>query len=151
MRKTSKSRKLWLTLVFLLIFHSTAEGVNPPANLWKGLIAEDTSGSYESYLAIALVVRNRLDAHMNHGLCALKRKNLDSFIAKEVNYAKIRYNKDLVGIAQKAISDAFSYKVKDITGGANHYEYVERYGKPKWARNMVVTTKIGNHTFYKGR
>lgn len=37
----------------------------------------------------------------------------------------------------------------DITLGATHFEAVEKYGMPYWAKGMKVTVKIGEHTFFK--
>ena len=37
----------------------------------------------------------------------------------------------------------------DTTGGATHFEANEIYGEPYWAKEMIVTVKIGEHTFYK--
>lgn len=37
----------------------------------------------------------------------------------------------------------------DITLGATHWENTKAFGKPYWAANMIVTTNIGSHTFYR--
>jgi spore germination cell wall hydrolase CwlJ-like protein len=36
----------------------------------------------------------------------------------------------------------------NLTKGATHFESI-RYPRPKWAKDMIVTAKIGNHVFYK--
>jgi spore germination cell wall hydrolase CwlJ-like protein len=37
----------------------------------------------------------------------------------------------------------------DITGGATHYENVNKYGTPNWARRMTLTFEYKHHKFYK--
>lgn len=112
---------------------------HPPKNLYKGLIAEDASG--KSMYAIACVVRNRLNKGMNPGLCGLKRRALDKFVRRE--------GRKTEHLAKAVVKKVFIEKGKDITGGATHYEAVERYGLPYWAVNMQPTIKIGEHQFFK--
>jgi spore germination cell wall hydrolase CwlJ-like protein len=45
--------------------------------------------------------------------------------------------------------EAWAMRTQDITDGATHFENVEAFGTPAWARHMTVTAKIGRHTFYK--
>jgi hypothetical protein len=123
-------------LILTLIIVSQVKAENsPPANLWKGLIAESAEGDYSTYLIIASVVRNRLDAGMNHGLVAMKRKNLDSFVSREIAYAKTR-GKDLKALAEKAIAEVFSGK--DYAYGATYYEHTKIYGMPKFWKNFKI-------------
>ncbi|MBI4707764.1 MAG: cell wall hydrolase [Candidatus Omnitrophica bacterium] len=112
-----------------------------PTNLWKGLIAEDVSGGYQGMYAVACCVRNRLNMGMNTGLMALKRRRLDEFVRREGRSAEL--------IAKDIVKKVFEQSAPDITRGATHYEAVETYGMPKWARSMVRTVKIGKHTFFK--
>lgn len=48
--------------------------------------------------------------------------------------------------AEWAVKVAY-FKGTDYSQGATHFH--ADYVKPKWARNMCVTTKIGRHIFYK--
>lgn len=114
-----------------------------PANLWKGLIAEDVAGGYQGMYAVACCVRNRLNTGLNTGLCGLKRKDLDAFVNRQPK----KYH----AIAKQIIKQVFEDNSPDITGGGTHYEAVEKYGLPRWARGMIRTAKIGEHTFYKDR
>ena len=158
----NRNKKLYLSLVFLLIFNcpfspysrqnSYAESqIKYPNNLWKGLIAESTNATYEEWYAVACVVRNRLNSGLWHGLVGLKRTNLDSFVEKEVKYMKSRYGKDIEALTKSIIKEVFEQNGKDITKGATHYENIERYGIPYWAAKMTIVCKIGEHTFYKER
>ncbi len=91
--------------------------------------------------AVACCVRNRLDLGMDHGLCAMKRPNLQRFVKRE--------GKNVELMAKDIIRKVFHQRTADVTCGATHYEAVEKYGTPRWARSMVRTTKIGAHTFFK--
>ncbi|MFA5385692.1 MAG: hypothetical protein WC364_13740 [Eubacteriales bacterium] len=137
---------LWVTII--LIFTGIKSFVKPAhvelviqTNLWKGLIAEDVSGGYQGMYAVACCVRNRLNAGMDHGLVAMKRKDLNQFCHKQGN----NYQQMAKGIINKVFSQAGP----DITGGATHYEAVERYGLPNWAKDMVKTVKVGEHTYFR--
>lgn len=139
----------FILLSICLIFLSyKAEAQTIPANLWKGIIAEDTSAGYQGMYAVASCVRNRINAGLGHGLCALNRKNLNRFVEKEVDYGKKKYGVDYEAMAKDIIRKVFTQNTPDTTKGATHYEAVEKYGTPRWAKNMVKTVKIGPHTFF---
>lgn len=124
----------------------------PPSGIWKAVIAENTNpDSYDNYLATVCVVRNRLKQNMNHGLVAMKRKDLDSFVETNASYVRSKYKKDIISWAKKAVYEVFYNNTPDITGGADHYEDVEKYGEPYWAKDMVITKKIGGRTFYRSK
>lgn len=142
-------------IAFVVVFGAVkiARAEEYTDNLWQGLVAEDTSGDYETYLCIASVVRNRLNKGMTIGLVALKRKNLDSFVAKECAYA-LKHGKDLKKLSQDAIREVFSGK--NYVNGATHYEHTEVYITPNWAKNMQVVEILyqGTYkeiTFWKAR
>jgi hypothetical protein len=127
---------LLATIFILVIFIGTARAqIVAPANLWKGLIAESTKGDIEEYRCIASVVRNRLNKGMWHGLVALKRKDLDRFVAREV-----AYNPILATLAKKAVQEEWDY-----ANGATHYEHTGVYPVPSWAKKMKIVKIL-----YKG-
>lgn len=133
-----------LFLVIMLLCVSSSIAMPPiPNGLWKGLIAEDVSGGYQGMYAVACCVRNRLDAGMNHGLCGLKRKDLDAFVNRQPK----KYH----AMAKRIVIQVFEQNAPDNTGGATHYEAIERYGLPYWTKNMIKTVRIGEHTFFKER
>jgi len=125
--------------IFFLIFSvfaKVARASEIPPNLWQGIVAEDTSGDYQTYLVIASVVRNRIDNGMNHGLVALKRKNLDKFVKDNCAYILKTKGLNLEDLATKAIREVLSGK--DYAFGATHYEHTGVYPMPSWAKNMQV-------------
>jgi Cell wall hydrolyses involved in spore germination len=128
-------------IVLLSVLVSACHASTVPDNLWKGLIAEAVSEGPDGMYAVACVVRNRLNAGMNTGLVALKRKDLDGFVKREGRKTEL--------IAKAIVEKVFYKNSPDVTCGATHYEAIQKYGTPRWARQMVVTTKIGCHTFYK--
>lgn len=130
------------SLLFILSVLSPIEAKQSyPTNLWQGLIAEDVSGGYEGMYAVACCVRNRLNIGMNTGLVGLNRKDLNKFVKRE----GVKYEL----MAKDIVRKVFIENAPDVTHGATNYEAVERYGLPKWAKNMVRTAKIGEHTFFK--
>jgi hypothetical protein len=144
MKRQILERIIYLMLfIFALFIYSADAQISYPKNLWKGLIAEDVAGGYQGMYAVACCVRNRLNAGMNTGLVALKRKNLDEFVRKEGR--KVEF------IAKSIVREVFEENGIDTTEGACFYENITAFGMPKWAYSMVKTVKIGEHTFFKAR
>lgn len=112
-----------------------------PLNLWKGLIGEAVSDGYIGMEAVACCVRNRLDKNMSIGLVALKRGRLNGFVRRQGKKYEI--------MAKDIVQKVFYENSPDITGGATNYENVKVFGYPKWARDMILTEKIGDHWFFK--
>jgi hypothetical protein len=138
-----KIYKFMVMVILILGCTSFAQAQQPPENLWKGLIAEDVAGGYKGMYAVACCVRNRIDSGMNHGLVAMRRKDLDRFVKRE--------GKDAESMAKDIVRKVFRDRSPDVTRGATHYEAVEKYGLPRWALGMDRTVKIGEHTFFKKR
>jgi hypothetical protein len=112
----------------------------PPANLWKGIIAEAVGEGFEGQYAAACVCRNRLKKGMNTGLAGLKRNDLDAFVAKEGPEAE--------KTAKEIVADVFEHNSEDTTGGALYFESTD-FERPWWAKDRVKTVQIGKHIFYK--
>lgn len=118
-----------------------AEAMTYPANLWQGLIAEACNQGYDGMYAVACCVRNRLNAGMNTGLCALKRKDLDAFCKRQGSQVE--------KMAKDIIKKVFEQNAPDTVFGATHYENIKAYGWPKWSKDMAVVAKIKDHTFFR--
>lgn len=112
-----------------------------PSNLWKGIMGEAVGEGYQGMYAVTCAYRNRLNENLSLGCVALKRKDLDQFIEKQGK----KYQK----MAKDIVRKVFEENGPDITKGATHYENIEKFGTPRWAKKMEITTKIGHHTFFK--
>lgn len=131
-----------LILIVLLSFMQLAyANVQPPKDLWKGVLAESVSEGYEGMYAVTCVVKNRIEKGMSIGLSGMKRKDLDGWISKNTTESHRK-------MARSLVEAVFNGK-EDITYGSTHYENLERFGVPYWATSMKKTVKIGSHTFYK--
>lgn len=138
----SRSKRLFLLAVFLLVFHSgEARAHDVPTNMYRGIMAEAVGEGDRGMYAVACVYRNRLNAGIPLGCVGLKRKDLIRFCNRESAGAN--------NAANRIVSQVFVKHEPDITGGATHYENIEAFGMPRWAKNMKVTAKIGRHTFFK--
>ena len=138
-------RKIILIAIFTVLMVTQVFAYEVSDNLYKALIAEDTSGDYQTYLAIASCVRNRLNKGMTHGLVAMKRKDLDAFMKREITYAHAVKNIDLESQAKRAIREVFILN-KDYANGATHYEHTGKYKKPKWAKDMRIVKVLHKGT-----
>ena len=138
------AKKVLIIVVFLslfLDFHLVyAKKISPPDNLWKGILGEAASERREGMYAVVCVYRNRLRNGLPLGCVALKRRDLDKFVKKQGEKYK--------EMAKKIIREVFEEDAPDITNRATHYENVEKFGLPSWAKKMKITAKIGRHTFF---
>jgi len=134
-------KKLIITIILIFICSSASAETLYPENLWQGLMGEAVSEGYKGMYAVGCVYRNRIRQGKGLGCVALKRRALAQWCAKQ----GIKYE----GMAKDIIYKLFILDYPDITGGATHYEAIEKYGKPYWVKDMVKTIKIGEHTFYK--
>ena len=98
------------------------------------IITEAGGEPFEGQVGVAEVLRNR--GWNTQGFCGLRGHQL----------AACR-DPVLRSRADRAITQAKNGSA--ITKGATHFENIEAFGWPKWSRGMVVTAKIGHHTFMK--
>ncbi len=129
--------KIILVLLFLLITSPEFAYAKIPDNLYMGIVCEDTSGNMQTYLAIASVVKNRLDRGMNNGLVSLQRKDLEHFFWREYQYAINVRGIDLSERAWLAIDEVFNQN-KDYANGATYYEHTGVYPIPKYTQNLKL-------------
>jgi len=138
-RKVASSLAPFFIAIFL--FGTTdpvsAQTVQPP--YWQVIMAEAVSDGYQGMYAVACVIRNR--GGDLHGFCGSKRKDISLFCNRQGG--------KFMRQAREIERTVFKDNGPDITHGATHFEAVEKYGMPKWARGMKVTAKIGEHTFFK--
>lgn len=134
--------KRLIIITAVLLLPANVLSFNTPKNLWKALIAEAAGEGTTGMYAVACVVRNRLNAGMDPGLCGAHRKDLNTFVARQGK--KIEHR-------AKAIVEMVFYKNgDDITDGAVYFEstdYPENIKKfdAKYKRVM----HLGKHIFYK--
>ncbi len=126
-----------IAFAIVLVIIANIAGAEPP--YWQVIMAEAVSEGYDGMYAVACVIRNR-DYNLR-GFAGAKRKDLADFCERNGQ----RYILQAKEIERLVFKEA----AKDTTGGATHFEALERYGVPYWARSMQKTCKIGRHTFFK--
>lgn len=146
----NKNKRLYLILVFLLIFKSLGFcGSDISKYPVASTIAGEAGGEgYKGMYAVACVIQNRSRLYN----MSLEKVVSKQFYGKDTPYAKKIFNlkkEEILGIVKLLESG----QLKDITGGATHFENVERFGMPKYIsknpKRWKVTCKIGHHTFFK--
>ncbi|GAH64029.1 unnamed protein product, partial [marine sediment metagenome] len=95
----------------------------------------------QGIIAVAWVLRNRLDTGMSVGFCALDREDLNFFIWRQP-----QWKKDLVEDIWNKVKAG---QIADPTGGAKYFENVNAFGDPPWINDVEFVISIGNHRFYK--
>lgn len=134
----------FLFFIFVLVFgaYFAANAAEPPAGLWRAIVAEAADQGYEGMYAVACCVKNRIERGNTIGLCGAKRPDFFSFTEKQgENTAKQ---------AKMAVRAVFVENGPDVTKGATLFENVHRFGFPKsWDRlKVVAVADIGDHTFF---
>lgn len=100
------------------------------------IIGEAEDQGYKGMCAVAHAIRNRGTLNGVYGLHAKR-------VVKKLYSPSTYHNAELAWIRSKTEFD--------FTLAATHWEAVQRYGFPSWARNMVMTIKIKDHSFFKVR
>lgn len=95
--------------------------------------------------AVGEVARRR---NTSAAFSTLRRKDLESFIARQARWYKAVHKKELREVALTAWEKS---KSSDMTRGATLYENVGAFGFPKsWNPSRVIkVAKIGDHTFFR--
>ena len=124
--------KYILAIILAFFLHSLVYGEEIPKDqVIRAMIGEASNQGYEGLYAISCAIRNRGTLK---GVYGAKAKRVDSEPAWIWKLAERAYLASLSGI--------------DVTNGATHWESID-FKTPYWAKDMVVTARIGKHIFYK--
>lgn len=99
----------------------------------NAIIGEAQGEGYRGMYAVACAIRNRGTLNGVYGGNSL-HNNVSGQIMQQAMKA---WYESAVG--------------EDVTHGADHWDSVERFGKPWWASSMTRTAIIGHHCFYKSK
>lgn len=106
----------------------------------KCVLGEYEAGTLRDMTATAEALRNRGTTQGVYGCKAVSVRGGKYYRGKR------RIPDYAVSIARQAWKDA---RYSNLTDGGTHWEAVETFGTPYWAKNMVKTGKVGLHTYYK--
>ncbi len=134
--------KIFIYIMVLLSNTGNVSAYIVPDNLWKGLLAEASGEGRDGMYRVACVIRNRINLGMNHGLCSLKRNDLNGFVRRE---GRIKEKE-----AKEIVQKVFQEKGEDVTNGATHFESID-FREPRWVKKMVYLGQYKKHKFYKER
>lgn len=130
---------LWAMLTVAGCTVASAEVVGSQSSVREvdavlAIIGEAENQGYDGMLAVACAIRNRGTLQGVYGIKAPR--------VVQKKYSPKTYAKALK--AWRASSDC------DVTNGADHWENVKAFGKPKWAKTMKLTYVCKDHEFYRG-
>lgn len=110
--------------------------------VYEAIVLTEASGEpFEGKVGVAEVLRNR--NFRTSGFSGILREDLNDWLRRE------RRNGKTVQDSRRALRIACAGS--DTVHGATHFENVEVFGRPRWAKGMKVTAKIGRHTFLKSK
>lgn len=122
-----------LFLVLLLVLSPKARAAISNESAIKAIAGEAEGEGARGMLAVACAIRNR--GHLR-GVYGVK--------APRVIRGRIRPH-----TWREAARAWRESRLRDITGGADHWHNVKREGKRKWTREFKRTAVIGRHEFFK--
>ena len=130
-------------LIFILLIAASVQAgqTTSSPDLWKVIMAEAVSEGYDGMYGVACVIRNR--GGDLRGFAGTHRKDLDAFCDRQ--------GKRYIEMAKRIETIVFKNNGRDITNGATHFENIQKFGIPYWAKKMDRVAVIGSHTFYKER
>lgn len=99
----------------------------------KCIIGEAANQGYDGLVAVADALQNRGTTKGVYGCISARAGKEPAWVWT---------------MARRAWQEA---KTSNPVGGADHWEAVGLYGEPYWAKSMVRTVKIKDHTFYKAK
>ena len=173
-----QSRKLFLAIVFTLIFNSSAQAAGIPGwmlhpsymkaaeeekditliRIFASVIYGEAAGEpFEGQKAVAVAFINRWKNprhRYGHYLVEVLAKGSAAFYTQSPQYRKA-WTQDLNGYERiiynriERYCEALLKGSEELFHTGTHFEYIEAYGVPDWAPSMEVIGKYGNHTFYK--
>lgn len=127
-----KTMKTTIVLLACLLCSWSAQGQISDEQAVRAIVGEASGEGYKGMLGVASAIRNR--GHLR-GVYGLNAKHSQ------------HESKATWDLARKAWAESAT---RDITGAATHWDNVSRK-TPYWAKSMVVTIRIGRHTFYRPR
>ena len=144
--------KFWMGFILMFVFGCLLAGVAFSAESMdrdravRAIIGEAEGEGYDGMYAVACGLRNRgsFDGVYGDRAVILHKGRLWRFKDGQPQY---EISTEIIQKAGKAWSNA--EWGEDVTGGATHWENIDQFGVPYWARGLKKTAKIGSHTFYK--
>lgn len=139
---TGKSVFFAFILIFsgLSLAHADKIVISYDEKAIKSIIGEAENQGYDGMLAIACAIRNRGTLKGVYGLNAPRVKN-NKYTKRIYLEAKQAWE-----TSKKLIQWGGNY---DASGGANHWENINQFGKPYWADKCIQTVIIKDHVFYR--
>lgn len=144
-------RLLWF-IPMLLISCQPAFALDKPLTGQDGLFVRCLLGEYESGSLLELqstaeALRNRINIM---GESRALRGVYGCMAVSERGGVYQRGKRIIPDYAVKrAVKALEASKTSNLVHGADHWEAVETFGKPKWAYKLTKTAKVGQHTFFK--
>lgn len=139
--------KRLLLLPLLLISCQPAVYAIEPTEAVKCILGEYENGSLREMTATAEAMRNRI------ALMGQEKALKGVYGCKAVTESGGVFKRGSRIIPDYAVKRAFkawkASKTSNYTRGGTHWEAIETFGKPYWAKSLTKTSKVGAHTFYK--
>ncbi|MBI3332971.1 MAG: cell wall hydrolase [Candidatus Omnitrophica bacterium] len=110
----------------------------PMEGVWEAILLTEAAGEpYQGKVGVAEVLRNR--GWDPKGFVGIRRRDLQRFLSEQPQWAHAQ--------ARRALRQARAGS--NLTRRATHFENVELFGTPSWARRMEKTARIGRLTFFR--
>lgn len=122
-------------IILLLLICSPAIAETSEDVAINCILGEARGEDYQSMVAIAEFIRK--NGHDRLIGCTAKIPNKDWVYMEKT------------GIIQRAFKAWHNSVDTNLVKNSTHFENIEAFGVPYWAKNMTIVSKVGPHTFYK--
>lgn len=119
-----------------LVYISTAVGSGEGSKAVKIIVGEAADQNFRGKLAVAEVIRNRGGTK---GFSSAK-KDLDKFFSQQP--PRTRSEARMAWVISR---------FTNVSGGADHFDNVKKFGEPEWAKGMKKTAVIDDMQYYRSR
>ncbi len=119
---------------------ASAFPAGPPRQLLEAIVITEAAGEpFACKVGVAEVLRNR--RWNPEGFAGIRRRDLNRFLQKQPDWVH-RQAREALEAAENG---------SNLSRQATHFENVEAFGRPRWARSMDQTIKLGRLTFFRER
>ncbi|KXH72796.1 MAG: hypothetical protein AM326_10950 [Candidatus Thorarchaeota archaeon SMTZ-45] len=138
----------------------TADAINPldvdSTLMAKMIFAEDAGGGPQAWIAVGNAALNRLKSGRYGKSLSQVIKGMSSAIQTKSPQWQKADNLEFNDFEQrvfnkiKDVTDGLvSGKIPDTIKGATHFENLNRFPLPYWAKDMDAVARVGRHTYFR--
>ena len=127
-------------------------------DLARGVYAEDAMGGPQAWAAVAHTMNNRRKSGkygetwnevLSKSLSSVRKNSKQYKLTANDGKDMNQYERNVFDKIKRTVAGVINGQIPDNTGGATHFENLEKYGVPYWAKEMDAVGRVGEHTYFR--